>query len=132
MLTHGRETLGPLVSILEIDVNVKWSISGHPKLPSRQVHVRHHAARTAAADSFKERKRRLYDFGKPLDGIALFSTERQARRSGNDKNAAIAFRLKLKNVSCVLFELLQVDEDDFTSGRLQTIHDAFSLSCIRD
>jgi hypothetical protein len=48
-------------------------------LPTWQVHVCHHAARAATADTFKDRQRRLHDFRELLDAIALFWTKRQSR-----------------------------------------------------
>src|SRR5262245_20699809 len=96
-------------------------------LPSRQVNVRHHPPGAAPADSFKNRQRGFHNLREFLDRIPLIRTQGNAGGCGNDESAAAFSGLDLKNIPDEAIELLQVDADQLTAGRLQAVQNTLAL-----
>src|SRR5215813_5038891 len=90
-------------------------------LPARQMNVRHHAARAAAAYSFENRQRGFDDLREFLNSVALFDAEREASGRGNCENGPAIFALKLKHITGKLLDLLEIDVNDFATRRFEAV-----------
>src|SRR5712691_7633921 len=96
------------------------------------MHVGHHSASAAAANSFEEREWRFHNLSKLLNRVTLVGPQRQTCGSRNNKDAPACFSLNLKDVSCVAVELLEINRDDLAAGRLQTVEDALAFARLGD